>query len=551
MVLCGFAGVRFRDFVKRLLLVAVLTTGWCSQGTGAAQTCPRDPPGMGVLIPWYIGPWDTAAYNKLASYGPRCSIYAIVTGDSSGPPTHNFPLYTTGFSTLYNSGIRLYGYVHTMANVAAHQARPQADVIAEVNSWFDNFGSLLQGIFFDEVDGAAVNVQPSTYYGALAGAVYNRSSQAYVVFNPGTKISCTLAQLSDIYVRYESYASGWAKEYASGAKCDCPTVSSCGLLLHGQSAVISPPGDIRTNLTQLVNQAVARQFSYMYVTNDVMPNPWDTLASYFGTFMDIVAPLQTPPASILPPLSSNKPPPPPPSPAPPRPSPAPWPRPSPPKPSPPSRTPSPAPPRPPPPLRPPPPQPSPPPSSKPPPPKPPSASPPLKLTSPPPSPSSPSAVWRPSGSLRWQWQLRGDDFRPMLRTKPQVVDVDVDMAPTLLSQAAELGVNRSTFKLICYFSVGTFELHRVAADAKRGISWTGLEQQLGGSAVPGPLYLSYMAPPFSDERWFAIDRADTRALLVSQVTDKLTTLPYCRCNTLAIHRRLGTTSSPPFRAHHC
>ncbi|GLI60015.1 hypothetical protein VaNZ11_002079 [Volvox africanus] len=510
MVLSGFAGVRFRCSVYPvwLLLVAVLTTG-----AGAAQTCPREPPGMGVLIPWYIGPWETAAYNNLASYGPRCSIYAIVTGDSSGPPTHDFPLYTMAFSTLYNSGIRLYGYVHTMANVAAHQARPQADVIAEINSWFNNFGSLLQGIFFDEVDGAAINVNPSNYYGALSRAVYNRSSQAFVVFNPGTKISCTLAQLSDIYVRYESYASDWAAQYAAGANCDCPTVSSCALLLHGQSAVISPPGNIRTNLTQLVNQAAKRAFSYMYVTNDVMPNPWDTLATYFGTFMDIVAPLPPPPPASKPPL-------PPPSP-PPRPSPAPPPRP--PSPNPPSRTPSPPPspkpaaPRPPSPFRPPSPKPSSPPSSKPPSPKPPSASPPLNLTSPPPSPSSPSAVWRPSGGLRWQWQLSGVDFKPMLRTKPQVVDVDVDMAPTLLTQAAELGINRSAFKLICYFSVGTFELHRVAADAKRGISWTALEQQLGGSAVPGPLYLSYMEPPFSDERWFAIDQADTRALLVNQV----------------------------------
>ncbi|GIL92364.1 hypothetical protein Vretifemale_19886 [Volvox reticuliferus] len=499
MVLFRCKGARF-SVVTRLLAVAVLTAGWCYQGSGAAQTCPREPPGMGVLIPWYIGPWDTAAYNKLASYGPRCGIYAIVVGDSSGPPTHDFPLYTTGFSTLYNSGIQLYGYVHTMSNVAAHQARPQADVIAEINSWFDNFGSLLLGIFFDEVDGATVNVDPSTYYGALAMAVHNRSAQAFVVFNPGSKISCSLAQLSDIYVRFESYASVWATEYAAGATCDCPRVSSCALLIHGQSAVVSPPGDIRTNLTQLVNQAAGRKFSYMYVTNDVMPNPWDTLASYFGTFMDIVAPPKPPPPAPKPPPS------PPPSPPPPRPSPAP-----------PPRSPSPKPPA----LKP-----SPPPSPKPSLPKPPPFQPPSTKTSPPksaspsPPPSPPpssSGVWRPSGALRWQWQLSGGDFRAMLQTKPQVIDVDVDMASTLLAQAAEIGINRSTFKLICYFSVGTFEPFRVEADKKRGISWAALEQQLGGSAVPGPLYLSYMEPPFSEELWFAIDRADTRSLLVSQV----------------------------------
>lgn len=76
-------------------------------------------------------------------------------------------------------------------------------------------------------------------------------------------------------------------------------------------------------------------------------------------------------------------------------------------------------------------------------------------------------------------------------------------------------------QLICYFSVGTYEPARVTADAALNISWTALEQQLGGSSVPGPLYLSYMSPPFSEERWLAIDRADTRSALVNQVRQYL------------------------------
>ncbi|EFJ52241.1 hypothetical protein VOLCADRAFT_120411 [Volvox carteri f. nagariensis] len=392
-------------------VLLLVLAGWSHIRTGTAHPCGPEPPGMGVLIPWYIGPWETAAYSKLASYGSSCSIFAIVIGDSSGPPTNSFSLYTTAFKTLYDSGVQLFGYVHTMADFGASKARPQADVIAEVNSWFDNFGSLLLGIFFDEVVANTVNVNAVTYYGALANAVYSRNSSARVVFNPGTKIGCTLAGLSDVYVRYENYASAWAGDYAAGAICDCPTQSSCAMMLH----------------------AASRSFSYIYVTDDVMPNPWDTLATYFDTFMGIVAPAA------------------------------------------------------------------------------PSSSP------PPPLPSSPSSIWRPSGVLRWQWQLSGSDFRPMLRTRPQVIDVDLDMVSTLLSQAAELGITRSSYKLICYFSVGTYEPARVSADSQRGISWSALEQQLGGSAVPGPLYLAYMEPPFSEERWFALDRNDTRNALVNQV----------------------------------
>lgn len=63
----------------------------------------------------------------------------------------------------------MYGYVHTMADVAAHKARPLADVINEVNNWYDNFGSYLLGIFFDEVDGAATNVSQIMF---LIGVLY-------------------------------------------------------------------------------------------------------------------------------------------------------------------------------------------------------------------------------------------------------------------------------------------------------------------------------------------------------------------------------------------
>ncbi len=54
----------------------------------------------------------------------------------------------------------MYGYIHTMADVPNHLARPLADLVAEINSCFNNFGSLLLGIFFDEVDAATANVGP-------------------------------------------------------------------------------------------------------------------------------------------------------------------------------------------------------------------------------------------------------------------------------------------------------------------------------------------------------------------------------------------------------
>jgi hypothetical protein len=80
-----------------------------------------------------------------------------------------------------------------MANVAAHQARPQADVIAEINSWFDNFGSMLLGIFFDEVDSATVRLvggercahhNPSLPYTHSSGMCGATGAVIIIILNP-------------------------------------------------------------------------------------------------------------------------------------------------------------------------------------------------------------------------------------------------------------------------------------------------------------------------------------------------------------------------------
>lgn len=57
------------------------------------------------------------------------------------------------------AGILLYGYVHTMADVAKRLARPQAEVVADINGWYDSFGQLLAGVFLDEVEPKTKNVR--------------------------------------------------------------------------------------------------------------------------------------------------------------------------------------------------------------------------------------------------------------------------------------------------------------------------------------------------------------------------------------------------------
>jgi hypothetical protein len=101
-------------------------------------TISAEPSGLGILVPFYVDP-DGPAYDRLASFGGSCVVSAIVNGDSNGPPDANQVIpYANMFSRLLRSGIRLYGYVHSMADVSVSPPvpRPLSDVLRDVEDWF-------------------------------------------------------------------------------------------------------------------------------------------------------------------------------------------------------------------------------------------------------------------------------------------------------------------------------------------------------------------------------------------------------------------------------
>ncbi|KAG2490733.1 hypothetical protein HYH03_010888 [Edaphochlamys debaryana] len=496
--------------VNTFIVSALMATVAISlSGSAGAVDCPADPRGMGVMIPLYVDPEDLALIDRVAAYGSSCTVSALVSGEGTGPPQDHV-IHMAAFKRLADAGVKLYGYVHTLIAAPDTAVRRVADVTADIRTWFDHYGTVLTGIFVDEVEEEPSNANALSYYGALADVIHARGGR--VVFNPGTQIGCRLAGLADVYVRFESSAADWRSEVRDGARCDCASSAACALLVYRQD-----DGSAGA-LQGLVAQAEDRGFSFVYLTDDRLPNPWDALPSYWPAFMRAVTGSSGPTPTPSPSPSPSPRPQPQPRPRPrprrskpsPRASPQPSPKPSP-KPSPsPSPKPSPSPS----------PKPSPSPSPK------PSPSPsPKPSPSPSPSPApTPAGIWRPSGPHRWQWQLTGSNFRPMLMTKPDVIDVDVDAVEDMLAQAKQLSIARTSYKLICYFSSGTFEEFRTDADAERGVDWAAVYRTLGGmggtaagKAVPGPLFLQYMDYPWVDEIWFAIDSTAARDVLVQQV----------------------------------
>ena len=155
-------------------------------------------------------------------------------------------------------------------------ARPSASVTADIDLWFQWYRA--DGIFVDEMDNTPGAHEP--YYRALYQHVQAQKPGAFVVGNPGT------TSTSD-------YLDGAFGRCASAL---CLYENSAGFLGYAPDAWVLararmefyalPYGTSTADWPAVVDHAFAAHFGWVYVTDDVLPNPWDTLPPYFEPLLD-------------------------------------------------------------------------------------------------------------------------------------------------------------------------------------------------------------------------------------------------------------------------
>jgi hypothetical protein len=185
-------------------------------------------------------------------------VWAIVNPDS-GPGTSKDPNFQTGIAALGAAGIVALGYVAT-----TYAKKPVATVQAEVDA-YGSYYTGLQGIMFDEMSNTPGD---EGYYQGL-GTYVKGKGYTITVGNPGADIPASFIGVLDTIFVYESGGlpdlSKLPAYYASHPKSDF------GLIAYGVAAV-------DTTFVASARQHVG----FVYLTDDNLPNPYDTLPSYFG-----------------------------------------------------------------------------------------------------------------------------------------------------------------------------------------------------------------------------------------------------------------------------
>lgn len=230
---------------------------------------------LNVLVPAYFYPVAGSPWDRLTQTAGLHPGRVGAIGDPFNGPGPSFdPTYDAAFRAFRAAGGRLIGYVYT-----SYGNRSAALVKADIDSWYSWYE--LDGIFLDEMDN--VPGAHESYYLDLADHVRMHQAQAWIVGNPGSSTSpgylfqgsSAVTSALCIYEGGSGFLAWqndpWTEAYARR---------------HFYALPYNTGG---AGWQAAVDHAWSNHCGLVYVTDDVLPNPWDTLPAYFESMVQYVA----------------------------------------------------------------------------------------------------------------------------------------------------------------------------------------------------------------------------------------------------------------------
>lgn len=243
------------------VLASLLVMNIASFTNATAQTAT---PKTGIIVPLYIYPGpDWNELVKVKKENTAVPIVAIVNPDN-GVGKSKDPNFVTGIKNLKSAGIIVVGYVWT-----DYAARSTSSVKAEIDkykSWY-----AVNGIFFDAMSTAKGK---EWYYKNLNSYAKSKALKP-TIGNSGTDTRTSYIGTVDNIIIYEGagtpsidHLGGWHTSYSKKNF----TYLAYGVLLLDEGYV----------------KESVKYVGYLYITHDILTNPYDSLPLYLSELVSAV-----------------------------------------------------------------------------------------------------------------------------------------------------------------------------------------------------------------------------------------------------------------------
>jgi hypothetical protein len=264
------------------LSLAVLATAMFGGAEGRADE-------VVALVPAYFYPtwWSGSPWDDLNAAAARIPIEAIMN-PASGPGTAANPDYAYAVGALKLAGGKVIGYVPT-----GYGSRAPADVLADVAAYVQWYG--VDGIFLDEMGNQLGDLDYVGLYTAIKAYAAGAGVELHVVGNPGSPFIDPQAFLpaADTLVIFEGpYANVDPNGPAFQAfPNDGPYAGLAKWWLDAdpsQIAMLVYDTPTPLKLLRSLAKAVRNNAAYVFITDDQLPNPWDSLPSYWDNEVSLI-----------------------------------------------------------------------------------------------------------------------------------------------------------------------------------------------------------------------------------------------------------------------
>jgi Spherulation-specific family 4/PEP-CTERM motif len=247
--------VRIANAVR--ITAVLVTTAVLGSGEARAD--------LTAIVPAYFYPSPGSAWDDLNTAAARIPVTAIMN-PGSGPGIGQDGNYVNAVDDLRAAGGKVIAYVSTSYGNRS-STLVKADVDKYVN-WYN-----IDGIFFDEMTNTGT-AGTLNYYQDIYDYVKAIDPTWEVMGNPGssTTESYLTRPVADSLLVHENIGSAYPGYTPSSWNANY-NPSQIGHLVHSTASEV--------DMLNYLDLAVARNAGQVYITNDVMNNPWDTLPSYW------------------------------------------------------------------------------------------------------------------------------------------------------------------------------------------------------------------------------------------------------------------------------
>jgi hypothetical protein len=224
---------------------------------------------IGIMAPAYFYPGPL--WNSLSNAAKQAPLIAIMN-PNNGPDTSQNSDYVAAVNGVRSAGGKVTGYVYT-----SYGARLLTQVETDIDRYLTFYN--VDGFFVDEMTNDS-DTNHLNYYATLFQYIKTKDAKLSITGNPGTNTR-------------EEYLARPATEavviFEDGTGYDS-FIPSSWVTNHLARQFVHLAYNVTnaSTMSNYVSLAVSRNAGWVYVTNDKLSNPWDTLPSYWTNEVNFI-----------------------------------------------------------------------------------------------------------------------------------------------------------------------------------------------------------------------------------------------------------------------